>query len=171
MEHQTIELIKGPLKFCAGHFTIFNATERERLHGHNYWLEASILAKIVEPGITFDYRIVRDKLVGLCQQLTQRFLLPAQSPYLNIAERDGMVVATFNGQDIPFPKDDVLLMPLTNITLETLSTWFVNKIVDDEAFIKTRYIKALTIKVFNSPEQSAVFQWVSDPTICSDSSV
>ena len=36
----TIELSKEYLKFSAGHFTVFSATERERLHGHNFSVSA-----------------------------------------------------------------------------------------------------------------------------------
>ena len=32
----TLELYKEEMKFSAGHFTIFSATERENLHGHNF---------------------------------------------------------------------------------------------------------------------------------------
>ncbi len=41
----TIEVSKEYLKFSAAHFTIFSATERERLNGHNF----RVSAKITEP--------------------------------------------------------------------------------------------------------------------------
>lgn len=49
----------GSLRFAAGHFTIMSATVRERLHGHNYHLKASITAPLGDSGITFDYVIFR----------------------------------------------------------------------------------------------------------------
>ena len=38
----TIRLAKENMKFSAAHFTIFSASERERLHGHNFRVEVDI---------------------------------------------------------------------------------------------------------------------------------
>ena len=42
-----IELSKEYLNFSAGHFTIFSATERENLHGHNFQVRGAVTAAIV----------------------------------------------------------------------------------------------------------------------------
>lgn len=44
-EMTTLYIDKESHKFSVAHFTIFSATERERLHGHNY----SVSTKIVAP--------------------------------------------------------------------------------------------------------------------------
>ncbi len=160
MQHyKTLHFYKGPLKFSSGHFTIFSATERERLHGHNYALEVSISAAIDQPGITFDYRIFKEKILTLCKHLHRYFLLPGESPYLMITEQDEYYYAEFNHKKIPFLKEDVLILPLTNITLEELSKWFVCQLISDQSFIKAHDIKNIIIKVFNSNEQSAEAVW------------
>lgn len=157
--YKTLNFYHGPLKFAVGHFTIFSATKRERLHGHNYSLEASITAALGEPGITFDYNIFEEKLVALCKYLNIHFLLPAKSPYLKIEEDENYYYAEFNGKKIPFLKEDVLILPLSNITLEELSHWFVMEITRDTAFIEKYNIREITIRVFNGPEQSAETLW------------
>ncbi len=158
-ETRTIELHRGGLKFSAGHFTIFSATEREKLHGHNYFVEVAITAEIGEPGILFDYRIFKKQLKQLCDQLNQRFLLPSQSPYLQLEEDEHYCYAHFNQQKIPFLKEDVLILPLSNITLEELSTWFVEQVTSDQAFIQQYGIHALTLKVYNGMAHSATATW------------
>ncbi|MDC0574224.1 6-carboxytetrahydropterin synthase, partial [Luminiphilus sp.] len=40
----TLHINKQAHKFSAAHFTIFSATDRERLHGHNYGVSARIVA-------------------------------------------------------------------------------------------------------------------------------
>lgn len=158
-KYRTLNYYQGPLKFAAGHFTIFSATHRETLHGHNYALEASVTAAIGEPGITFDYNIFREKLVSLCKMLDKRFLLPANSPYLKIEEDENYYYAIFNTKKLPFLKEDVLILPVTNVTIEELSQWFVEQIITDTAFIHQYAIQKIVIKVFNGPEQSASAEW------------
>ncbi len=151
----TLEFYPGAYKFSAGHFTIFSPTERERLHGHNYLIAATVTAAIREPGLTFDYAIFKNRLKAICEKLDRRFLLPENSPYLQIEEDEHYYYATFNHEKIPFLKNDVLLLPVENTTLEDLSQWAVNEIISDQKFIRDHAISAMTIKVFNGPEQSA----------------
>ncbi|MCX7125938.1 MAG: 6-carboxytetrahydropterin synthase, partial [Gammaproteobacteria bacterium] len=113
----TLYFNQGQFKFSVGHFTIFSKTERESLHGHNYSLEIKLTAKISEPGITFDYRLLRDKLNGLCRQLNWHTLIPTQSPYLTIEDDGEHYQITFNNQSIKKKKTDVVLLALENITL------------------------------------------------------
>ena len=40
----TINICKEALKFSGAHFTIFSATDRERLHGHNFRVRAEVTA-------------------------------------------------------------------------------------------------------------------------------
>lgn len=151
----TLYFNQGQFKFSVGHFTIFSKTERESLHGHNYSLEIKLTAKISEPGITFDYRLLRDKLNGLCRQLNWHTLIPTQSPYLTIEDDGEHYQITFNNQSMWLLKTDVVLLPLTNITLETLSEWFVDELMCETAFIEKHAIKDLTVKVFNGPFHAA----------------
>ena len=46
----TLYIDKEAHKFSAAHFTIFTATERERLHGHNYSVSARIVAPMGDNG-------------------------------------------------------------------------------------------------------------------------
>lgn len=156
---KTLEFYGGRLQFSAGHFTIFSSTHREKMHGHNYSLQASMTAALSEPGITFDYGIFRDRLTNLCRQLHSYFLLPGKSPYLNIIEENDYYYAEFNHKKMPFLKEDVIILPLSNITLEELSHWFLQELLKDEAFIQEHEICEITIKVFNGPEHSASALW------------
>lgn len=160
MKLATLKFYGGTLSFSAGHFTIFSETERERLHGHNYSVEASLTAPLGEPGITFDYAIFREKLANLCRQLHSRLLLPALSPYLKIEEQDEHYQVTFNGRRMFFLKEDVLILNLSNITIEELSYWFIDQLVEEEkAFIQQYNIQQMMVKVFNGPQHSAKAKW------------
>lgn len=158
--YKTIEFHRGRLKFASGHFTIFSKTEREPLHGHNYYLAGKITSAIDEPGITFDYRIIRNKLQALCERLNYQMLLPTQSPYLKLTEDAEQYHVVFNGKKMSFPIEDVVLLPIANVTLEELSDWFLQEILQEKQFFNEHMITAVTIQVFNGPEQSALADWV-----------
>lgn len=148
---ETVELVfqGGQMRFSAGHFTIFSAEKRERLHGHNYHLAARVTAEVMAPGMTFDYDVFRQKLIDLCQQLHSRFLIAGDSPYLTITEDAQYYRVTFAGETMPFLKNDVLILPITNITIEALSCWFVDQIRADNTFIDTYRIRSFDVTVFN----------------------
>lgn len=156
-----LDFYKEGFRFSAGHFTIFSATEREPLHGHSYSVAASLKTTIDEPGISFDYRIFKEKLRELCDGLHLRFLLPKLSPHLKISEKQGNYEVKFHQEKLCFPKQDVLLLPIENTTLEDLSHYFLNQLIEDRSFIKSYHIKEIIIKVFNNPEQSAAAEWKS----------
>lgn len=159
MRLATLKFYGGNLSFSAGHFTIFSATQRERVHGHNYQLEAALTAPLNEPGITFDYAVFRQKLADLCRSIHSQFLLPAQSPYLQIVEQGDHYRVTFDQKYMLLLKEDVKLMPLSNITIEELSHWFIDQLVLDKDFLNQYHIAALSVKVFNGPHHSAKAKW------------
>lgn len=156
----TVELHKEELGFSAGHFTIFSATEREDLHGHNYNLEVCLQVEIDDNGLAFDYRLYNKRLQTLCNQLDRRFLLPSQSKFLRLEETDDMWLAHFNHEKIPFLKRDVLILPLSNITIEELSHWFLQQVLQNKNEFAEHRIKSVTVKVSNGPGQSGSSSWV-----------
>lgn len=157
----TVELHKESMKFSAGHTTIFSATEREPLHGHLYSVYLALTTRVEDNGMTFDYRYYKERIHVLCKQLNQTFLMPQYSPFLEYAEDTEYYYFTFNHKKIPFLKEDVTLMPLTNITVEELSRWFVNELINDDAELKRHRIERVVVKIFSAPGQSASHEWSS----------
>lgn len=153
-----LEIHKEELSFSAGHFTIFSATEREQIHGHNYYVSIAFTVEIKDDGLAFDYRHYKKKMLALCAQLNRYLLLPTLSPHLKIEEDGEYWLAHFNHKKLPFLKEDVVLLPLSNITIEELSYWFLQQLLNiDEP---TQHgIHHLTIKVFNGPGQSGGASW------------
>lgn len=155
----TVELQKESMKFSAGHTTIFSATEREPLHGHMYSVYLALTTRVEENGMTFDYRYYKKRIHELCRKLNQTFLMPTQSPFLTFAEDQEYYYFTFNHKKIPFLKEDVTLMPLTNITVEELSKWFVQELVQSTDELEKHRIECILVKVFSAPGQSASHEW------------
>lgn len=158
-QRTTIELFKENMKFSVAHFTIFSATHRERLHGHNYTVHLAISTVVEENGLSFDYRFYKDKAYHLCQQLTQSVLLPTKSDYLKLEEDGDYLYGHYNGEKIPFIKSDVTLLPLTNITVEELSQWFIDQLIADKDELNRHHIESILVKVFSGPGQSGSAEW------------
>ena len=154
----TIEIKKEYLHFSAAHFTIFSATERENLHGHNFQVEAVVDGNIGDDGLCFDYNEIKNRLKTLCEALDEKVLLPEQSPYLRVVKEGNYVVAMFGDERIPFLPRDVSTLPIRNITVEELAHWFLTGIVDDTAFNELP-IDSFTVRVASGPGQWASSSW------------
>lgn len=155
----TVELQKESMKFSAGHTTIFSATEREPLHGHMYSVYLALTTSIKENGMAFDYRYYKQKIHALCNSLNQIFLMPKFSPFLTIDEDKEYYYFTFAGKKMPFLKEDIKILPVTNITVEELSRWFVEGLIENELELNKHCIEKIVVKVFSAPGQSASHTW------------
>lgn len=157
----TIELAKENMKFSAGHFTIFSATERERLHGHNFNVSVRMEAEVGHNGMCFDYGIYKRIIERLCREWNEYFILPGLSPHLRIESQGDHIHAVFNGQRIPFLKEDVLVLPIANATLEEFSRLILEKLTADRQALAAYGISSLAVKVFSGPGQSCGAVWPS----------
>lgn len=158
----TVELQKESMKFSAGHTTIFSATEREPLHGHMYTVYLGLTTWVEENGMTFDYRYYKNRIHMLCKHLNQTFLMPEFSPYLEYEVDENYYYFTFNKKKMPFLKEDITILPVSNITVEELSRWFIEEMIKDKDELVKHRIEKMVIKVFSAPGQSASHEWQRD---------
>jgi 6-pyruvoyltetrahydropterin/6-carboxytetrahydropterin synthase len=154
----TIEIAKEHLHFAAAHFTIFSATHRENLHGHNFFVEARIDSPIGPDGLAFDYNVVKTAIKARCDFLDEQVLLPGRSPHLSIEHDGDYTVALFSGERLPFLPRDVTVLPVANITIEELARWFVDELRADAELARAPITHA-TIRVSSGPGQWASAQW------------
>lgn len=155
----TIEIFKEEMKFSAGHFTVFNATERERLHGHNFTVKAAITGRVKDDGLVFDYGIYKKKLIELCRAHNEYFLLPLRSPHLRVEQQEQHIIAHFNGEQIPFLKQDVMLLPVANVTVEELSQYLLEKVLEFRGQRQDDEVLEIVVTVFTGPGQGATASW------------
>lgn len=157
----TIELFKEDMKFSAGHFTVFSATERERLHGHNFNVYVALRSEIDDNGLVLDYGVYKKKLYELCRNWNERFLLAADSPFLTFEREGDMVRVRFGAEVIPFLVSDVLMLPVTNVTVEELAALMLKQVVAFRAEQGHNQIFEIVVKVFSGPGQSGSADWSS----------
>ena len=158
----TIEIAKESHHFSAAHFTLFSATERENLHGHNFQVEATFDGAVGEDGLCFDYNVPKSQLAALCDALDEVLLLPGLSPHLSISETGDTAVVEFAGERLSLPRRDVKILPVRNVTVEELARWFLEELRRDER-IAALPVSAITLRVSSGAGQWARATWTGDP--------
>ncbi len=155
----TIYIDKESHKFSAAHFTIFSATERERLHGHNFSVAARIVAPVDENGLTGDYAVYKREIKKLCDALDEYTLIPSQSPYLEVSEEGDYYRVNHNGDVLLLLKSDTLLIPVRNTTVEDLSHYLLETAVADTEFLDAQQIQEIEVMVSSGPGQTGSSYW------------
>jgi len=155
-ELTTLFIDKESHKFSVAHFTIFSATERERLHGHNYSVSARIVAPIGDNGFSADYNVYKSRLARICDGLDEYMLLPGESPYLDIASAGPNYRVVHGGQEMLFLQSDTLVLPIRNVTVEELSRYLLAQLVQVCAADDLREIE---LCVASGPGQKACCGW------------
>lgn len=154
----TISVSKEALKFSAAHFTIFSATERERLHGHNFRVSAELTLPVSDNGMGLSYRRLKEAIGGLCHELDEYTLLPSRSPHLSISEEEACYIATFGTEKLPFIKSDTRLLPVKNITVEELSTYLLKRLHEVSEIAEANPVR-LKVGVSSGEGQWGYSEW------------
>ncbi len=146
----SIELEKEAFHFSAAHFTLFSATERENLHGHNYQVRCRISCSVNDHGLAFDYTGIKRRIKELCDALDEYTLMPALSPWLKIRESSRHTVIEFDGEELRLPKRDLRLLPVTNVSLEALAEYLGRMLIESDQASEWP-MQNLTLGVSSSP--------------------
>ena len=125
-----IRLSKDYFVFSAAHFITFNGDVCERLHGHNYRVEAEIFGPLDENHYVIDFIAARDALHALCVELDHHMLLPTTHPLIRVHEQEREVEVTFEDRRWVFPKEDCILLPVSNTTTELLARYLGLRYLD-----------------------------------------
>ncbi len=152
----TLYIDKEAHKFSAAHFTIFSATERERLHGHNYSVSARIVAPMGPNGFSADYNVYKKQLKQLCDQLDEYMLLAGESPYQQLAWSGDEIHVTFAGKTLKFLADETIVLPILNVTVEELAHYLLAELLAtnrDDSLIEVE------LGVSSGPGQTGLAIW------------
>lgn len=154
-----IEVSKEYLKFSAAHFTVFSATERERLHGHNYSVAATVTAPVDDNGLCFPYGELKKRMRDLCDAIDEYTLIPGHSPHLAVSEEGPYYRVQYNAETMLFLKSDTLVLPISNSTVEEFSHYLLQQLRSDQAFFEDNQCRRIALTVYSGPGQSATAVW------------
>jgi 6-pyruvoyltetrahydropterin/6-carboxytetrahydropterin synthase len=152
----TLYIDKEAHKFSAAHYTIFSATERERLHGHNFSVSAMIAAPMGENGFAADYNVYKGRIKTLCEALDEYLILPANSPHQQVEEDGECYRVTFNGQEMRFLRSETRLLPIVNSTVEEFAHYLLRQLLDASA---GEALAEVQLCVASGPGQKGCARW------------
>ncbi|MFK7975119.1 MAG: 6-pyruvoyl tetrahydropterin synthase family protein [Halioglobus sp.] len=152
----TLYIDKERHKFSAAHYTIFSATERERLHGHNYSVSARIVAPMGDNGFSADYNVYKNRLAKLCDALDEYLLLAGESPYQSIEEAGDNYRVSFANEQMLFLRADTIVLPIRNATVEEFSRYLLDQLLSDGSDDDLREVE---LCVASGPGQKGCALW------------
>lgn len=150
-----IRLAKEDFKFSAAHFTLFPDGRAELLHGHNYRVRLELAGPTLsELGLLFDVTVVKKVIRARCAALDEHTLIPSRADRLTIDESDVSVTVSCGNRVYRFPRKDVVLLPLVNVSMELLARmlwWQVASAVEDVP------LERMSIEVEETQGQSCTY--------------
>ena len=147
MPEYRVRVTKDYLVFSAGHFITFDGNNCERLHGHNYRVEAEVRGSLDENYYVIDFIALRDALQKITVELDHYMLLPTQHPQIKVEPNSTEVLVTFEQKRWVFPLEDCVLLPIANTTTELLAKYIGERLIADMGKVLTDHASLLRIAV------------------------
>ena len=163
-ERWAIHMHKEYFKFSCAHFLIFPDGSKERLHGHNYHVDAEIEGRLTDRGLVIDFTLVKPMIRALCDSLDERWLVPSEHPELELTPRgDGHTEVSYRDCRYLAPTEEILVLPINNTSAENLASWIGRELVEriGDKFGKTQ-IQKLRLSVSETPGQWGVYHYSDD---------
>eukprot|EP01060_Flectonema_neradi_P023555 TRINITY_DN3181_c5_g1_i1.p1 TRINITY_DN3181_c5_g1~~TRINITY_DN3181_c5_g1_i1.p1 ORF type:complete len:166 (+),score=27.50 TRINITY_DN3181_c5_g1_i1:357-854(+) len=121
-----LRLFKQRQRFAAAHFTIYDNSV-ERLHGHNYTVEATFHSDVknLKGGLIVPFDVPKEALIKVCDSMHERVLLPTMSEHVKINKLGEQFEVHVEVGSVKkfysFPSEDVVLVPCNNISTENMA--------------------------------------------------
>lgn len=154
IENMNLILNKEDMKFSIAHFTIFNKTSRENIHGHNFSVSFELEFTRKKNGMLKDYKIYKQLIRNLCDSIDEHLILPEKNKFIKIKKNDEKVIVLFDKEELIFLSRDVLILPIQNTTVEDFSEWFLLEVVKDPSLKDKDGINSLKLNVSSYKGQS-----------------
>ncbi len=153
-----IEVDKEDMGFDAAHFISYGG-KCERLHGHNYRVSAALEGPLTGDRYVFDFVELKDALRRICKKLDHYFLLPERSRVLQIRRLEREWEIRFQDRRYLLPAEDVVALPLDNITAERLAEYLAGELLAElQASGAAGRLTCLEVGVEEAPGQAAFYR-------------
>jgi len=116
-----IRIAREQYKFSCAHMTVFPDGTKERLHGHNYTVALALDVDRIDLAAMIPFGDIKVALGELCAAWKERVLVAAHNPHLVVVRDEREFEMTLCGERYVFPRGDVLLLPIDNISVEALA--------------------------------------------------
>ena len=149
-----ISIEKEYLKFSSAHFTLFD-DGREPLHGHNFCVRIDVESESLQKGFVVNFVPLKKSLRVICDRLDECVLLPESERVIVQDSGDCMDIKVDDGSEYRFPKKEVIVLPLENVTCESLAYYIGTELMNcREEWDGDRTVSAMRIWVQETPGQA-----------------
>jgi len=156
-----ISVYKQYFNFSSAHFLVFKNGDRERLHGHNYRVKVKGSAPKLEGDMVFDFLHLKPIVREICDDLDHKLLIAGDNPHINIETTSSQIrLVLTSGDSFSFPTSDVLVLPISNTSVERLAV-FLSHQINHKVQKKYQFeFQSLEVEVEETPGQSASYKLV-----------
>jgi 6-pyruvoyltetrahydropterin/6-carboxytetrahydropterin synthase len=135
--------------------TVFGDGTKERLHGHNYTIAVSLEVERVDLAAMIPFAPLKAALTALCAAWKEHVLLAARNPHFTIIHDAQELEFRLCGERYVLPREDVLMLPIDNISVEALAAHVASLLRDQLAALEAPYARSLEVTIEESPGQGA----------------
>lgn len=154
-----IHVSKDNLMFAAGHFVAYNGDQVEPLHGHNYRLSVTLEGPQDENAYVFNFVTLKRTMKRVADTLDHRMLLPRDSRLISVEEQDDGIIARVGARWYRFPREDVVILPVPNTTVEMLAQYLCARLLDElSARADAAHLTAIEVEVEETFGQAAIYR-------------
>lgn len=154
----SIRIEKDYLGFCAAHFITYDSDLCESLHGHNFRVRLGLEGGVDENYYVLDFIRAKKILKGVCDELDHRVLLPTKSELVEVGQDKEGVRARFGQRRFLFPPEDVVLLPIPNVTSEMLAQHICGRMKEELGKLGVDHLSVIEVEVIESPTQGATYR-------------
>ncbi|MEO6777701.1 MAG: 6-carboxytetrahydropterin synthase [Kofleriaceae bacterium] len=151
MKHR-ISIAREQYKFSCAHMTVFADGTKERLHGHNYTIAVALEVDSIAIANMVPFSALKQALHELCAAWKEHVLLATNNPFFVMTTESPELEFTLCGERYVMPRGDALLLPLDNISVETLAAHVAGVLA---AKLVAPSASALEVTIEESPGQGA----------------
>jgi 6-pyruvoyltetrahydropterin/6-carboxytetrahydropterin synthase len=148
-----ITIAREQYKFSCAHMTVFADGSKERLHGHNYTIAVALDVERVDLQSMIPFAPIKAALAELCAAWKEHVLLATKNPFFELIRDEAEIEFTLCGDRYVMPRQDALLLPIDNISVEALAAHIASLLA--ERLGAPAHARALEITVEESPGQGA----------------
>ncbi len=132
--------------------TVFPDGSKERLHGHNYTVEVALDVDGVDLASMLPFQPIKEAVAALCATWKEHVLVAERCPYLAILRDDTELELTLCGERYVFPRGDVLLLPIDNISVEALAAHVAELL---RPALTLPHVRGFEVGIYENPGQGA----------------
>ena len=111
--------------------TVYPDGQKESLHGHNYSVRLAVDLKDVSLPKMISFSAFKKQMKTICEAWDEKVILAQACPFFKVTSHSTREIEfSLCGKRYVLPTDEVVLLPLDNITTETLAYEFCRLMIE-----------------------------------------